>query len=824
MSVPISVPWAWAQMLTLNVQGLPDWAKGPVMWTVAIGDPTLTVPAWWGGLLTWVKIVGILCLIAWVFSWVAAALRERTAGRGSWVDFVGLAGLGVGLVAVVLQTRITLGLMKPGMAAGQPVVSLLAYFFGVCALIWIEWTLWSTIRSVGKKKGGAGLDLAVLVGLHLAIVLTAGVMFILRRAVAAMAATPAEIPSWAEMFVYGARLCATYMGFVVFASVVYKLVGELVALRARRIYGIGRVSIYEANRRMWAPWVVITVFAVVLAFTHWFLKQPPRPAEFGRLYVTTLTVLTSTLITLMVTILTPISLPYDIQQQTIYTIVSKPVRRLEMVWGRLFGFMTIVTILVGVFGGISLLYLRQTVGQTIRATDQAAAQARAEGRDRDARKLAEQADQLRTRMSARRPVRGSLTFIDSRGTPQLRGIDVGQEQSTREPRSHIEGGTVSTGIWAFGVLQDPYQPTNSRAVIDRRIPVEEFLKPESVEGLLDKVYSTRFLIEASERERAQPNLPAARSKELSDVITRNKTELDRAEAAYKRLKAQFDDLLAKANAASDKAQAASLRAEARRLKSDPVRLEMTFTVYRTTKGQSVGEAVLAQIEAVNPVTGANYKNLFPVREYYTNKLTMDPELLAGSGGRLNVRIKCITNNQYLGMAESDLFLLAPSDNFGLNFMKGLFGVWLQALVLTAIGLFAGTFLSWPVALLTTFAFFMAGQLAFSSLIEFARQSLVGGGPFESLIRLLSHVNQVSDLTPTIDVVIAKTLDSLVVPIMSRLVYVVPNLAAFDVGNIVANGFAVSKWTVIFNFLLALGYVIPFTIAGYFILKNREVAA
>ena len=64
----------------------------------------------------------------------------------------------------------------------------------------------------------------------------------------------------------------------------------MVAVRGRRLYAIARLSVYEANRRMWAPWVVITVFLLVLAFTHWFL-QPPRPAEMGRLYVGTLTLL-----------------------------------------------------------------------------------------------------------------------------------------------------------------------------------------------------------------------------------------------------------------------------------------------------------------------------------------------------------------------------------------------------------------------------------------------------------------------------------------------------------------------------------------------------
>jgi hypothetical protein len=157
-------------------------------------------------------------------------------------------------------------------------------------------------------------------------------------------------------------------------------------------------------------------------------------------------------------------------------------------------------------------------------------------------------------------------------------------------------------------------------------------------------------------------------------------------------------------------------------------------------------------------------------------------------------------------------------------MKGLFGIWLQAMVLTAIGVFAGTFLSWPVALLTTIFFFVAGQLAFSFLVDFTRQAIMGGGPFESLIRLLTHDNQMSELAPTAPVVLAKTLDSLVMPLMSMLVYIVPNFNRLDVTESVANGFAVGWGLLGDNLLLALAYAIPFSVAGYYILKNREVAA
>ena len=60
--------------------------------------------------------------------------------------------------------------------------------------------------------------------------------------------------------------------------------------------------------------------------------------------------------------------------------------------------------------------------------------------------------------------------------------------------------------------------------------------------------------------------------------------------------------------------------------------------------------------------------------------------------------------------------------------------------------------------------------------------MLGGGPFESLIRLLTHDNQMSTWPRPLAVVIAKTLDSLVMPVMSMLVYIVPNFPALDVSN------------------------------------------
>jgi ABC-type transport system involved in multi-copper enzyme maturation permease subunit len=818
--------------------GVPGRFRSLVAWLYVFGEPMANTygTTWWqalqSGLILWVKVLSLFCLLGWVVSWLATALKERTVARGSWLDFAALGAVVLGVVTMLLRVLESTQRIPIYKIAGVYTVTLLTALCVAVFFLWIETALWSAIAKSGRRA-----DYLVLVGIHLALLLGLAVAFEIRSAANTIAANSTIPPmTWNEALVVGARIGATYMGYVVLLRVALVVLGELFAIRARRLYSIAKLSVVESNRRMWAPWVVITVFLVVLAFTHWFL-QPPRAAEVGRLYVGTLTLLCSLLLTVMVTLLTPLSLPQDIQSQTIYTVVSKPVRRIELIWGRMLGFMAIVTVLMAVFGVISLGYLSRTVGGTITATEQLAIKAAKQNKMTEARQLREQAEQIRTRMAARVPVYGSLTFLDSKGTPHLQGIDVGMEQSMREPRSHIEGATPATAIWSYGLILDPFVRQGGRArYLDCRIPADLLLTRDTVEGLLDQTYTLKARIAQAEQQQAAGGLTAAKVKELSDTITRAREELKQATDAYDSKKARADELDAQAAAAerAGKADAQSLRRQAAAQHSPRVPMEMTFNVYRTTKGR-VGEPVYAEIEVTNPnlppIPDVNpYRNIFPIREYYTNRLEIPSALFAGTravpAGReqLRIEVRCISPTQYLGMAQSDLFLLVQKGKFGWNFMKGLFGVWLQALVLTAIGVFAGTFLSWPVALLTTIAFFVAGQVAFSFLLEFSQQSLIGGGPFESLIRLLSHDNQMSELTPTLAVVTAKTLDALVMPVMSRLVFIVPNFSALDVTNTVADGFDVSWALIGVNTLLALAYALPFSIAAYFILKNREVAA
>jgi hypothetical protein len=804
----IPLPFLWAQAPPLSA------GQSLLRWVLVFGEPSVTINGPLGGVLTWAKVVGLFCLLGWIGSRLIAAYKSAAMPRNRPLDIAALIALAGGFLCALLQVLDQTGRLKLGKFAGFSAIEALSIVFAGMLVVWVEYRLWTGLRRLGNRG-----DLALLAAMHVALLLGIG------SAVAFKNTDPDLYRQigWTE----GLRIGATYMGLTVLVWVVLSMIDELISIRPRRLYSIAWQAWIESFRRMGAPWVVLVVFAVILLFFDWFVSS--RTAEMGRSYVGSLMFLAAVLMMLMVAILSPISLPNDIRQQTIYTIVSKPVRRLELIWGRLIGYMALVTVLLAIFGAVSIVYLERNIGGEIRKAQADAERMERQNKPETARLLREKVEQLQTRMSARLPVRGSLSFIDSKGLPRRKGIDVGQEMQFR---SHIEGATPSKAIWQFGEgLEDPSddrKPLGQRRRINRIISVDDFLEPGTIEYVENQMYELRYsAMEATAKQQMgagtakqsfAQGTAAARTNEQAEAL---KKDRDLLVAKEKRLLSNYQAAVA----AKKTAEADALLKEAQALHSRQIPVEMTFTVYRTTKGD-VGEPVLASLIAVNTLRpdAKPHTDVFPIHEYYTDKRFMPAEILVGSRGRLSIEIQCMSPNQYLGMAENDFFLLASQGSYRTNFIKGLLGVWLQAMVLTAVGVFAGTFLSWPVAFLTTIFFGIAGYVGFNFLQDFSMRLIQGGGPFESLIRMLSHDNMQSELAPTVAVVSAKTLDMLFMPILERLVYLVPNFSALDVSNTVADGFAVTPGQVLGHIMIGLGYAIPFSIAGYFILKNREVAA
>ena len=638
-----------------------QWA---LQWLFTLGEPYRGLPDDWGiwaGLLVWAKILALFSLLGWACAWLVYAIKERVVPNGlNIAALVSVIGFGATILLSIMEGEKQFTAPSLG---GYNAIEVASWAFRLIALLWAEWALWAVIPKLGNRY-----DVATLLGVHLALVggvllggpILAALDISNKINILAILGVPdKEILSLVRQpvlprhfaLVFGARMAATFMGYVVLLRVAGLLLREIVAVRWRRLYSIGWHTIVESYRRMWAPWVVLAIFLVVLAFIHWFLTAP-RPAELGRLFVGTLALLCSLLVTVMIVILTPLSLPHDIQQQTIYTIVSKPVRRLEVIWGRMLGFMVLVTALLLVFGGISLAYLDRTIYKTIAVTRADADKARKAGRLPRARFLDEQADQLRTRMAARVTHKGVLTFLDSRGDTrggkELRtGINVGSEM---EFRSHIEGATQSLARWRFGVLHDPRYPDNFFALTDRRLPVNDLLRRGTVEDVANRLALARG--EAASLKAQQGSGTTEDARRLAQVGERIR-ELEAERDALARQAADLDGQVRAAEAAKQDAQA--LRRELAALHTPPIPLEMTFNIFRTTKGRVIGAGGPRRAQAPSTPAHAGpgrvrpggrdpglFSRLLAIREYYNNRAEIPAsDRWSAAAARLNIEVRCL---------------------------------------------------------------------------------------------------------------------------------------------------------------------------------------
>ena len=76
-------------------------------WVYFIGDPLVgNQNDLVGATLTWLKAVGLICLVSWLFAWLVGGSKERIIARGEWFDYVGIIGL------VLIPTNVLLRQME----------------------------------------------------------------------------------------------------------------------------------------------------------------------------------------------------------------------------------------------------------------------------------------------------------------------------------------------------------------------------------------------------------------------------------------------------------------------------------------------------------------------------------------------------------------------------------------------------------------------------------------------------------------------------------------------------------------------------------------
>jgi hypothetical protein len=207
---------------------------------------------------------------------------------------------------------------------------------------------------------------------------------------------------------------------------------DLRLLRWRRIWALARLSFKEAIRRrvLW----VFSLLLLVFLFASWFL--PAKPENQLRNYVQVVSFVMTVLLLFTAGLVAAFSIPNDVRNQTIHTIVTKPVERFEIVLGRFLGYTLLMSLVLAVMTGISLLYVFREID--IEARDES--------------------------MRARVPLYARLDFTSK--DQNFRGSDVGREWGYRK---YITGGAGSSqrALWFYNDL-----PPDLASRADGKVPCE----------------------------------------------------------------------------------------------------------------------------------------------------------------------------------------------------------------------------------------------------------------------------------------------------------------------------------------------------------------
>jgi len=568
---------------------------------------------------------------------------------------------------------------------------------------------------------------------------------------------------------------------------------DAVAISPGRVLALSWLAIKEAFRRRVI--VVVAVFVLLLLFAGWFLD--PGSMYPARLYLSFVLTATTYLMLSLTLFLSALSLPADIKNRTLHTITTKPVRPSEIVLGRILGFAVVGSILLAAMGVVSCVFVERGLAHSHSLVqDDLSPLPSPDG----------EATKAKKGRTNRQNNHTHNVYVNSKGIPRLE-TNKGHTHSitATELDEKAKGKTDEKFVYRIG---------RERGMLTARVPVYGELRFKDRNGK-DSEKGINVGDEWTYRSYIQGGTMSAAIWTFEGVTPQ-----------------KFPKGLP---------------------------LEMTIEVFRTYKGDTSDPegipGIMGGLSLRNPQTGVRSKELsFTAKEYTTDSqfiprelepaeqeadFSEDDDLFSSAAkddasldlfedlvhdGKVEVWLTCLPNAQLFGAAEADLYVRAEDTSFRANFAKGYLGIWLQMVLVIAIGVMFGTFLSGPVAVLATAGTLLTALPVVSNfMVELSLGKTYGGGPFESLIRLLTQRNLTSELEPGLQTTVAKEADKVIQGGLNLISHALPNLGNYGFSDYVAHGFNISGDALLTASVRGFAFVLPLFIAGYFFLKTREVA-
>ncbi len=541
---------------------------------------------------------------------------------------------------------------------------------------------------------------------------------------------------------------------------------DLLRLSPRRVWALARLAIQEALRRR----IVIgfVLFLLGLLFAGWYLD--PGSVNPTRLYLHFVLTTTSYLMLPLMLFLSSFSLPTDIRSKTIHTVVTKPVRASEIVLGRILGFSLVGAGLLLLMSVISYIFVIRGLSHTHQISAEMAAEAIRQaqtGGVKDMPVMTSRVHNHRHGIFWRPSESPSSSQPDQmpQGTFWLSMEQGHTHRLTPQPDGSLQVGPPEGNLIArvplYGKLRFLDRQGNPT---DKGINVgEEWEYRSYIEGRTGAAAIWTF-------EGIQPE--------------------------------RFPNGLL---------------------------VEMTLGVFRSWKGE-IEQGIRGSLSVRNPRTGQTEEVLlFTSKEFQIDSHWI-PRQIKGKDlfehfvderGRLEIILRCLDAGQFFGVSQADLYLRAGDASFVANFLKGYLGIGLQVLLVVGLAVALSTFLSGPVAMVATGGTLLLGFFG-DFMYRLATGKTYGGGPVESLIRLVTQENVISELEPSPRTTAAKMLDQLASGPLWAMSKILPRFGEFDCANFVADGFDFPTSMLLANTANALAFLLPVFVLGYSFLKTQEL--
>jgi len=542
------------------------------------------------------------------------------------------------------------------------------------------------------------------------------------------------------------------------------LFANLARLRWRRVYALAKLSFKEAIRRrvLW----VFSLLLLVFLFAAWFV--PHKPQDQVRTYDGLVYFSMTALLLFAAVVLASFSIPADVRNQTIHTVLTKPVERFEVVLGRTLGYVALMSLVLAVVTAVSLLYV-------LRGIDPEAA-----------------AESLK----AREPLFGSLVFHGTRD--EHKGDSVGREWDYRGYITLPASRQQQEAVYTFPAVPESVARRDT-VRCEHTFVIYRTHKGKEARGVTCAFIFSTWRFHPGQlrgyQNRRDDLLAAVRAGDAERVSTLT-------EGMPRR-----DELLAAVRAGKTGADAK--KAEALVYNA----LAEEYGYYEVP----AREVTDGQTQWLD-VPGGLFRN------------ALDGGKAAGRQDAVTVTVQCRDNTQYVGMARYDLYfrLDDPSGKgdtlrFAYNFFKGTAGLWFRLALVITVAVALSTYLSGVISLLMTLLLYLGG-LSLDFIRSVAEGKNVGGGPWESLYRLAQRQSIGAPTGTSSTALAAVRSDDVARWIINRVMMIIPDVDRFDLTTFVAEGFNIGAGHLLVSLVLLGLYLFPWALLAFYLMKWREIAS